>query len=201
MRQLPREFVEWFHNKFRISYNYNLFGSVKEDHEVLIYLIEQESIRTVCEIGTFKGDTALLMFLYPLVRRVKCIDIHKDMGVTYDAPYMHDLMPKEKVGEMFKNTFVELVFADTMTYPRGCEQHDMVFIDGNHDYEHVVNDTELAISFNPKMIVWHDYGADNKDVMRFIDELVKAGSKIHTWPNSLCVSARPEEIIFPKKGE
>jgi hypothetical protein len=199
MRQFPREYVEWFHNKFRITYHYSLFGSIKEDHEVLIYLIEQHSLRTICEIGTFKGDTALLLWLYPLVKRVKCIDIHQDMGVEYNAPYQHKLMAKEEVGSMFKETFVELMFADTMKYTRGCEQHDLVFIDGNHDYEYIKNDTELALSWNPKIIVWHDYGAGNKDVIKYIDELVENGSKIEKYPNSLCVSAKFEDIKLEKK--
>jgi len=189
-----REYVEWFHNKFKISYSYNYFPTMKMDHAVLITMIEAFNIKTVCEIGTWKGDTALLLWLHPNIQRVKCIDVHKDMELN-GTPYSHNahvLMDKSEYGSMFKNTPIELVFADTMTYPRGCEQHDLVFIDGNHDYEHIVNDTELAKSWCPKVIVWHDYGGGNDDVVKFLNKIKT--EKFMQFPGSLCVAVRAEEL-------
>jgi hypothetical protein len=49
----------------------------------------------------------------------------------------------------------------------GC---DLVFIDGNHDYEWVKHDTDLALRLGAKIIVWHDYGTE-PGVTRAVDEL------------------------------
>lgn len=189
------KFVDWYHRKYRINYSYNWFKTIKKDHEVLLNLIEQHQCRTVLEIGTWLGDTALLMYLYPLVQRVKCIDICKEMNIEFKHP-AHELMPKEEYGKMFKNTFIQLQFADTLKYPRGCEQHDLVFIDGNHNYQHVKNDTELAISMHPKVICWHDYGGGNDDVVKFINELIVNKSQLMAFEGSLCVAAEPKNIII-----
>ncbi len=193
----PREFVEWYHNKFKISYTYTYFPTIKRDHEVIISCIEKYNCYTALEIGTWKGDTAMLMWLHPQIRRVRTIDIHKDMNVEY-FHHSHQLMSKEMYGEVFKNTFIDLIFYDTMTYPKGIEQFDLVFIDGNHDYGHVKNDTALAMSVFPKIIVWHDYGGGNDDVVKYINELVINGSEIMTTPGSLCVAAEPSKIILSK---
>lgn len=172
-----KDYVAWFHNKFRSTYHPAMFPEMIHDHNVLIELVEAFNIKTICEIGTWKGDTALMLYLHPQVKRVKCVDIHKDLGVEFTQSN-HSLMNKEEYGVMFRNTFVELVFHDTMTYPKGAEQHDMVFIDACHDYEHVKNDTELALSWNPKIIAWHDYRNGNTGVDQYVDELISNGVNI-----------------------
>jgi predicted O-methyltransferase YrrM len=183
----PIEYVEWYHTKFRSTYHHKAFPEMIHDHRVLISLIDAYNIQTVCEIGTWNGDTALMMYLYPRIRRVKCIDIHKDLGVKFDQPN-HMLRSKEEYGIMFKNTFVELVFADTMQYVRGNEEHDLVFIDACHDYEHVKNDSELALSWNPKVLCYHDYHNGNTGVDQYIDEQKEKGTEFTHFKNSCIVS-------------
>jgi hypothetical protein len=203
------EYVNWFHRKFRSPYNYNMFTSMKADHMVLADLIDRYDMRTFLEIGTWKGYTALMAYMHPKIERVKCIDIHEGMGVEYGDKIhavSHHLDKKETYGEYFKNTFVQLQFADTLTYPRGCEEHDLIFIDGNHDEKHVRNDTELAVSMNPKLVVWHDYGSKGYGgygcyVTEYIDEIAGYGTPILRFSGSLCVAALGESIITTQKGE
>lgn len=183
------DYVNWYHHKFRSTYYPAMFPEMIHDHRALITLVEQFNIKTICEIGTWKGDTALMLWLHPQIERVKCIDIHKDLGVEFNQSN-HELMAKEEYGQMFKNTFVELVFADTMKYARGCENHDMVFIDACHDYEHVKNDTELAMSWNPKVIAWHDYHNGNTGVDKYIDELVLKGKIFGSYSKSCIVAMK-----------
>lgn len=192
-----RGYVSWFHSKFKSSYSLSYFPTLIEDHTVLISMVEKYNVKTVCEIGTWRGDTALLLWLHPNIMMVKAIDICKEMDVKYEH-HAHGLSEKDKYGIMFRETPVALCFADTMKYPRGCEHHDMVFIDGNHDYDHVKNDTELAISWNPKVIVWHDYGGGNDDVVKYINEIIGYGSIIGGFPGSLCVVAEPKDIKLCK---
>ena len=185
----PIEYVEWYHNKFRSTYHHKAFPEMIHDHRVLISLIDQFNLQTVCEIGTWNGDTALLLWLYPRVKRVKCIDIHDGLDVEFKQPN-HALRTKEEYGQMFRNTFVELMFADTMKYPKGNEQHDLVFIDACHDYEHVKNDSELAMSWNPKVIAWHDYHNGNTGVDEYIDEQIKEGKIFIQFKNSCIVAMK-----------
>jgi len=191
------KYVDWYHRKFRNPYYLVQFPTIKVDHEAIISVVDKYDMRTFLEIGTWKGYTALLVYLYRNIERVKCIDIHDGMA-DYDHA-VNKAMARGDVGEYFRNTFVDLVFADTMTYPKDCEQYDFVFIDGNHDYEHVKNDTLLALSMNPKIIMWHDYRNGNDDVTKFIDELIANGSSIIQFQEgSCCVAAIPENIKFLK---
>lgn len=183
----PIDYVAWYHDKFRSTYHHLAFPEMIHDHRVLISLIFGYNIQTICEIGTWNGDTALMLWLYPRIKRVKCIDIHKDMGVDFDQ-VNHALRVRAEYGHMFKNTFVELMFADTMKYAKGNENHDMVFIDGAHDYEHVRNDAELAYSWEPKVIAFHDYHNGNIGVDKFIDEQIEIGQKFLQFKNS-CIAA------------
>lgn len=183
----PIDYVSWYHNKFRSTYHPLAFPEMINDHRVLISLIYQYNCRTICEIGTWNGDTALMLWLYPMVHRVKCIDIHKDLGVEFTQPN-HVLRAKEEYGKMFRDTYVELEFSDTMKMDKsGNQQHDLVFIDGCHDYEHVKNDTVLALSWKPKVLAWHDYHNGNTGVDKYIDEAFQ-GKKIQMF-NGSCIVA------------
>jgi len=184
----PIEFVEWYHNKFRSTYHHKAFPEMIHDHRVLISLIDTFNLQTACEIGTWNGDTALLLWLYPRIKRVKCIDICNGMDVDFAQPN-HALRNREEYGKMFANTFIELMFADTMKYPKGNEQHDLVFIDACHDYAHVKNDSELALSWNPKVIAFHDYQNGNVGVDEYIDDQKRQGIEFIQFKNS-CIVAR-----------
>jgi len=157
----------------------------KGDKEALNKIIQTYNIKSVFEIGTWEGATSLFFWNNPIVKRVKTIDIHKEMGIDY-IHNIHKLQNKEFYGKYIKNTGVEFEFCDSMKYnPKDGEQYDMVFIDGNHNYNYVKNDTELAFKLNPKLIVWHDYNSEgNEDVLIFVTELQKQLKKIKVCDNS-----------------
>ena len=156
------EYVDLFYKKFNIGY-----GSIwnyHPDHIALIDLIKKYEITSIFEIGTWSGWTTLLMWLYPTVNRMKTIDF----GTEYGHPW-HPKQSKKFYGKYIKNTPVKFEFCDSMKYEPKDEEYDMVFIDGNHDYEHVKSDTELALKLKPKIIVWHDYGMEPA-VSTFVNE-------------------------------
>lgn len=150
----------------------------EKDREALATLIRVYNIKSVFEIGCWEGVTTLFLYNQPNVEKVKTIDIHKDMGIGYKH-CVHSLQEKKFYGKYIKDTNVEMEFCDSMKYkPKKGEQYDMVFIDGNHDYKHIKNDTELALKLNPKVIAWHDYSPESKDILIFIKELQKQVKKI-----------------------
>lgn len=163
------EYLDWFYSKFNIPYAPQ-WVCAREDHKALLTLIKENDIKSVLEIGTWTGWTSLCMWLFPGVERANSIDIHAQLGVDSVVPG-HMLMPKHFYGHYCKDTPVELEFCDSMQRKlRPPERYDMVFIDGNHDYEHVRNDTELALSMNPKVIAWHDCGSEAA-VNQYLEEI------------------------------
>jgi predicted O-methyltransferase YrrM len=93
---------------------------------------------------------------------------------------------------------------------------DLIFIDGDHHYESVKNDTANAFSLlkNPNsIIVWHDYGNDPSDirwdVFRGILDGTPAEARKHLYrvSNSLCAiyttqhlaAEHPESFQIPEK--
>lgn len=69
---------------------------------------------------------------------------------------------------------------------------DMVFIDGGHDYETVMSDSQNAFEMvrkdQPAVVFWHDYGNgidDGND--RAIEELARERRIVHIEESWLCV--------------
>ena len=160
--------------------------SVKEDHIALLTLIDRYNVKTIFEFGTWEGYTTQLLAEQPAIEKVFTLDIHKDIfpAVNYDHP-SHGKTLKENYGKFIKSKKVEQIFHDSLTY-KPDKKVDMVFIDGNHDFQHVRNDTQLALKMNPKIIAWHDYDSPgNPGVKVFIDLLISEGKKIKVFPNSI----------------
>ena len=153
------------------------------DHKVLLDVIDKFKIKTVLEIGTWQGFTAGAMLKKGC--KVKAIDIYDGMDIEYRHG-SHSKTTKENYGKYaLHDPNYEIIFCDSLKYqPVG--EVDMVFIDGNHQYEWVKSDTELARKFNPKVIIWHDYGSE-AGVRKYIDEINKAGKTIVHTQNSLMV--------------
>lgn len=149
-------------------------------YEAMLGIIDKYNITSVFEIGTWEGYTAALLDAYPQIEKVKTIDINAEMGIEYDHG-IHHLKGPEFYGSLLKDTNVEFEFCDSDKYePKEGEHYDMVFLDGCHTYEHLDRDTQLALKFKPKVIVWHDYESSNEEVVVFITELQKKVKNIRT---------------------
>ncbi len=157
------------------------------DKVALLTLIRDYKVESIFEIGTWKGETTLLMYLSPQVKKLKAIDINKNMGVTFgeleDPEQHHPLQEPEFYGNWYRNsTNIELEFCDSKKYePKEGEQYDMVFIDGSKEAGYVENDFQLALKLKPKIIVWHDYNPGELRVKPIIDELTNGLTK--AFPN------------------
>ena len=129
-------------------------------------LIDKFNVHSVLEIGTWEGLTALFMWLHPDIERLKTIDICKEYGHGYHKPengvYAYHL----------QGTKAEFQIISSLDYVPGPSEHwDMVFIEGNHEYEYVKSDFALAKKMTPKVIAFHDLSNGNPGVDKFIAEL------------------------------
>ena len=161
--------VQYFRSKFTNDYDWFTpaqWLGTEHDLAVLSYLIRTYGVRSVCEIGTWRGYTALFMWLEKSVTRLKAIDICENYG----SPYHKDL---DHYGMYFTGiTPCQLERADTRTYVvKDEDRYDLVFIDGNHEYHSVKNDYRLVSGMQPKIIAFHDYHNGNSGVDLFLTEL------------------------------
>ena len=176
------KYVEWFHKKI----HHRLGGhwpEMKVDHAELVKLIDTYDIKSIFEIGTWEGITALLMWLHPNVDRLKTIDICKEYGHGYHNPengvYAYHL----------QGTNAKFQVISSLDYvPAEGEQWDMVFVEGNHEYEFVKHDFGLALKFNPKIVVFHDIANGNPGVDQFIaEQFLEPTKKFVIIGNGSCI--------------
>jgi len=176
-----KEKVQEYQNKHPVNCPW---PSVISDHEALLFLIEKYNVKMLFEFGTWQGHTTQMMAECSNVEKIYTLDVHNNLDISYTHA-SHGLSPIENYGKFITSKKVEQIFHDSMTYKPNKEV-DMVFVDANHDYTHVKNDTELALKMNPKVIAWHDYHSPgNPGVEQYIDELIKNGYDIKVYPNSI----------------
>lgn len=179
----PKEYVDWFYEKFKDGlkeyFSEGIIARERLDQETIIKLIEDYKCESVLEIGTWEGQTGLLIWLHPKVKKFRAIDIDKTMCDDYYSAFHRTFaVDKEFIGHYLKDTNTNIDFVNTMKWnveewQREAGYFDMIFIDGNHDYEHVKNDTLKSMKLKPKIIVWHDVNHINgtDQVPTFLAEL------------------------------
>lgn len=130
---------------------------------------------SIFEIGTFDGRTTLnLAINSPPVSKVYTIDLPKYSTISTALPvtsgdkvYIHRNVTgaryhnKDENALPEKNKIIEL-YGDTATFDFTpyFNKMDLVFIDGAHSYEYVLNDSKIGLKLlkNGKgVIIWHDY--------------------------------------------
>jgi predicted O-methyltransferase YrrM len=138
---------------------------------IINHIIQEKGVRSIFEIGTFDGRTTLNMALNcPKDGRVFTLDLPREqMRSTVLAvdPGDYQHIDKSVSGSRYKDS----VAADKITQLQGDSAAfdfgpyrnamDMVFIDGAHSREYVVNDSKIAFQLlrNRKgVLLWHDYG-------------------------------------------
>jgi hypothetical protein len=103
--------------------------------------------RRILELGSYRGDTARLLAENTGPETVICaVDADERHGAAYrDLPIARKI--QRRTGRISRALFEK------------NERFDLIFVDADHDYESVVNDTDVALSVlaDPGVILWHDY--------------------------------------------
>ena len=163
-------------------------GSLVTDLALLKGLAKQKENCTYFEIGTWRGESvanvsteAKTCFTLNLSN-----DSLKKLGYNDEYLNQQEFYSKdlENVTHLKGNSFDY----DFSTYYNKC---DVVFIDGDHHYESVLNDTEIAFKLlkdEKSVIVWHDYAKNPGEIRWDILRGIYDGTPIEKREKLVCVS-------------
>jgi glycosyltransferase involved in cell wall biosynthesis/tetratricopeptide (TPR) repeat protein len=141
----------------------------QDDTRAVLTLLVHARPKRVLEIGTALGHmTANLTRWTTDDAQVFTIDLVRGMNRARPGAFEQDVeVPGHAEWARFANEFgtaykAFLITADTMTYDFGrLAPLEFVFVDGAHDFEHVVNDSRKSYEALAAggWVVWHDFGS------------------------------------------
>lgn len=145
----------------------------------LFNAIELHSKGDILEIGCNKGVTTAKIATHFPERHVYGIDYHE---LELAAEQQGEVPEQCDIGyyaSQHSNVTVENVKSKDFKIPKTV---DAIFIDGDHSYEGVKADTEMALKHLKKgVVMWHDAYKDCPDwcgVYRFLQELIEDGKDV-----------------------
>jgi len=166
----------------------DLYGWMpQENRQVLKKLIKQNDIKTVIEIGCFLGKST--HFFAKRGCHVLSIDTFEG---AKDLNRCKEVIPRlPNLFEQFKFNMQALGLTDRVSWFKGtsADAHkifkhsaDLVYIDGSHEYEDVINDINLWMPRATKIICGDDYSGNHPGVTQAVDELIpNANTKNRVW--------------------
>jgi predicted O-methyltransferase YrrM len=159
------------------------------NHAEMSYVIAASKLRgprRIFEFGTFIGRTAL-----HLAR------INPDAEVwTLDLPRVANPWRfADRVGTYFANApeagRIHFLRRDARTFDTTPYRSsmDFIWVDGDHSYEGVKNDTEKAFEMLAPggAIFWHDFGPDSPELARYFVEFTRERPLFHIRRTSILV--------------
>ena len=153
------------------------------NHSDMIYVCAIPAVinaRNIFEFGTYRGQATCGLASISDDVRVFTLNLPPEQDSRY-APYIGQFIKKFPNKERIIQLFADSKNLDTSPYSK---KMDYIFIDADHSYECVKNDTAKALEMlRPGgVIVWHDYAAKTPGVYRFIQEFsrIKAVFRIRS---------------------
>jgi predicted O-methyltransferase YrrM len=145
------------------------FGHITEfELKVICQIVNKFNPKTIFEIGTFEGRTTLNMALNAPGANIYTLDLPKSGLEEVESKveageiaYINkDISGSRFIGKPVAKQIQQLL-GDSATFDFSpfYGSIDLMFIDGSHAYDYVLNDTEKALKITKKggIILWHDY--------------------------------------------
>lgn len=141
------------------------------NHADLLYvcaIARHRGAKNLFEFGTYQGRTTYHLTLASDGARVTTLNLPPEKEPTF----------AQFLGQYFKGTdrekFITQVLSDSREFDTTpCHgQFDFVFVDGDHGYDLVKNDTQKAFELLKPggAILWHDYAPKSEGLVRFFQE-------------------------------
>ena len=170
----------------RLAYPSELFPSLHEicvpvgaihqesghlNHTDMVYvcaIAKALNARRIFEIGTYRGQTTCALAQVCPEAEVFTLNLPPEADPRY-APFLGWYIRKspfrDRIHQLFSNSFS----FDTTPYRKSM---DLVFIDGDHSYDAVKNDTQKALELlRPGgILLWHDFAGKCPGVVRWVEE-------------------------------
>jgi len=163
---VPEDTAVQVREPFEIKGNISLLELI-----VVAKLVKYYKPQNLFEIGTFDGRTALnLAANCGAESKVYTLDLPQveiTSTILALSPGEEIFINKERSGSKYLGTDCEKkiiqLYGDSASFDFSPLKGtiDLVFIDGSHSYEYVLNDTDVALKLlrnGQGVILWHDYG-------------------------------------------
>lgn len=175
-------------------------GSIVTDYLLLSAVTKKLNNPTCFEIGTWRGESALCMAKH--ANKVVTLNLSKQelssLGLSKEYIELQGYLCK-------KADNIEQIWGNTFNYDFRKHEglYDLIFVDGDHKYKSVVNDTKIAkklMKDKNSVIVWHDYGFGTETVryevlLGILDGLPEEMHKhLYSVNNTLCAIYYPFNI-------
>lgn len=167
-------------------------GSIPTDLALLRILCQQVADCKYFEIGTWRGESAINVA--DVTTDCYTLNLSKEellaLGLNEDYAKAQAILSKN-------NPHITHLEGDSMKFDFAGlnKKFDVIFIDGNHHYEHVKADTQKVFKHlvhENSVVVWHDYAYSPEDVRYEVYKAILDGTdkrfhqNIYHVANSMC---------------
>ena len=167
-------------------------GSLITDLQFLSVLSARKDVNSYLEIGTWRGESVHNVAKY--VDDCTTINLSKEemkaMELSLEYAEQHGILSS-------KNQKILHLGANSKTFDFASlnKKYDLVFIDGEHSYEMVLNDTQKVFKHllhENSIVVWHDYAYSPQNIRYAVFQAILDGvgkqnhSHLYHPKNTMC---------------
>jgi hypothetical protein len=153
------------------------------DRAILVSLLKILKPRKIFEIGTYMGETALILAanseaaIYTLDLDEKLFEAQTKLDETELVSIKKRFPTKLIFQDTPYESRIKTLVGDSTTFDFSpyFQQMDLIIIDGGHHIDIVKSDTQQAFKMlhpnNPGCILWHDYNNPRHQITEYLDNI------------------------------